>query len=104
MRLHIGLAEPETEGTMLDKPCPLCGALVRPGHHRWCAGLASAPSLQHHKLRDDTAKWMAEAATLRVTPERPTRVDGGGGLTAGGEDVHRPPRARRTSSRRGRPS
>jgi len=68
VRLHCGSGEPSGV-TQADK-CPLCEEpLAGQGHHRWCPALPLEQSLQHHALRDATARWLGEADAVHVATE-----------------------------------
>jgi hypothetical protein len=58
------------EGERVGEECPLCGKVVRPGHHRWCQGLQAEPGLEHDMVRDAIVGWLAGAVAVRVRRER----------------------------------
>ena len=67
VRLVTGVAD----GT--GGPCPLCGKeRALQGHHRWCAALMADSTLQHHKVRDAVAAWVASAPGARARTEHMT--------------------------------
>jgi hypothetical protein len=80
--LQCGLTEPEVADVRDGDRCPLCDEAVERGHHRWCQGVAAAPSRQHHAVRDAAAAWMAQADAVHVTTETPARREGGGTIRA----------------------